>query len=159
MSPYKTVFAVFFCFLLNYAFGQPLNIHNTIKEINSVEDNITLKLSYEWCLESSNKDKMAFYVPGRVEINESGDIYILDRGNNQIKVFDNSRNFKYAIGKEGQGPGEFNFILDYCTDKDNNLLVLERNRVQIFDSSGIYMKGFNLKNRYLQFSSVTSNVI
>jgi len=45
--------------------------------------------------------------PAVVDADEAGKVYVLDRKAGQIKVFDPQGNFLRAIGRRGQGPGEF----------------------------------------------------
>lgn len=42
-----------------------------------------------------------------VVVDEAGSLYVLDRRNDQVKVFDASGKYLRTIGRRGQGPGEF----------------------------------------------------
>lgn len=48
----------------------------------------------------------AFYQPTSVESDADGNIFVLDRGDPRIQVFDREGNYLRTMGREGQGPGE-----------------------------------------------------
>ena len=47
-------------------------------------------------------------LPWGVHVDEFGDIYVVDWGNNRLQVFDADGELKNVIGKLGSGDGEFN---------------------------------------------------
>ncbi len=47
------------------------------------------------------------YEPREIDVDEDGNIYVLDRKAIHIKVFNSCGKFVRTIGKKGQGPGEF----------------------------------------------------
>jgi DNA-binding beta-propeller fold protein YncE len=75
----------------------------------------------------------------------SGDVYVVDSGNNRIEKFDPFGHYLSQFGTSGSGNGQFNdpagVALDpstgdvYVTDSDNN-------RVEKFDSNGRYLSQF-----------------
>lgn len=52
-------------------------------------------------------DPHVFGLIADVELDEHGNVYVLDRHNAQVRIFDSRGTFVAAIGKPGQGPGEF----------------------------------------------------
>ena len=48
----------------------------------------------------------AFFQPSYVETDADGNIFVLDRGDPRIQVFDREGNYLRTMGREGQGPGE-----------------------------------------------------
>ena len=63
---------------------------------------------------------------------------VADRDNNSIKFFDQSGNFLYKFGKEGDQDGQFNWPRGVLLDSSNNLVVCDcdNNRVQQFSLDG-----------------------
>jgi len=63
---------------------------------------------------------------------------VSERGNNCIKVFDQSGTFLNKFGKEGNQDGQFDCPYDMLLDSSNNLLVCDsgNNRVQQFSLDG-----------------------
>jgi len=47
-----------------------------------------------------------FYEASRVDVDDSGNIYVLDTGNSQVHVFGANGEYQRSLGAEGQGPGE-----------------------------------------------------
>jgi hypothetical protein len=72
-------------------------------------------------------------------------IFILDARDNDIKVFSKTGRFEVALGRKGEGPGEFSRPSDmdilgeriYVADGGNR-------RVQILDKNGAYQGGFKV---------------
>lgn len=81
------------------------------------------------------------YHPSSVAIDENGDIYVLDAGNQRVAVFDRAGSFLREFGRQGEAPGEFQIGLDPGDDikiRDGNVLVMEkqRHRVQMLSRHG-----------------------
>ncbi len=49
----------------------------------------------------------AFYRPRDVDADAEGNIYVLDAGNHRVQVYDAQGGFLRSLGREGQGPAEF----------------------------------------------------
>ena len=71
-------------------------------------------------------------------------VYVCDRKNNRIQIFDLDLNFVRSIGSRGSGRGEFNRPLDVKFDTTRNMYVAEggNGRVQVMDSSGRFIREF-----------------
>jgi len=67
----------------------------------------TLSPSLEWRAGGDEEDDILFGVLRDIAIDDKGNIYLLDVQLNQLHVFDRDGNFVRAIGREGEGPGEF----------------------------------------------------
>ncbi|MBE0461353.1 MAG: 6-bladed beta-propeller [Candidatus Aminicenantes bacterium] len=94
--------------------------------------------------DSANLDLLYFSLPVAI-CHDEDDLFILDSQDNEIRVFSKSGAFRYAIGKKGQGPGEFDMpsSMDisgeriYISDGGNG-------RIQILDKKGVYHGGFKV---------------
>ncbi|MFX0141748.1 MAG: NHL repeat-containing protein, partial [Candidatus Hodarchaeota archaeon] len=138
---------VFLNFFLNYSIkAQPVEIHNTLKEINSCVGRISLKLIWELGGEVIEDEEQAFYIPVDIAIDRKGYIYVLDQGNNRIQLFNSNRKYIKTIGRAGKGPGEFAEPRDFAFYCNNSLIISDfsNRRIQIIDSTGQYIGGFKL---------------
>jgi hypothetical protein len=50
-----------------------------------------------------------FYRVKNIEVDNQGNIYVLDAGSHRVQKYDKDGNYLLTIGKRGQGPGEFEF--------------------------------------------------
>ena len=71
-------------------------------------------------------------------------MYVCDRNNRRIQVFDLDLNFVLSIGSRGSGRGEFGAPFDVKFDTAGNMYVAEvgNERVQVMDSSGRFIREF-----------------
>ena len=71
-------------------------------------------------------------------------VYVCDRNNHRIQVFDLDLNFVRSIGSCGSGRGEFGLPLDVKFDAAGNMYVADwgNGRVQVMDSSGQFIREF-----------------
>ena len=71
-------------------------------------------------------------------------VYVSDRNNHRIQVFDLDLNFVRSIGSRGSGRGEFAQPSDVKFDTAGNMYVADRGngRVQVMDSSGRFIREF-----------------
>jgi len=84
-------------------------------------------------------DDETFYFPGRIKLDNAGNIYILDFLDYSVKKFDHSGRFIEKFGKKGQGPGELVNPYDFDVDEngkvaflglnDNKFIIFEGNRI------------------------------
>jgi hypothetical protein len=52
-----------------------------------------------------------------------GNYFVVAEGGKKILKFDSTGKFLDSIGRAGQGPGEFNRIINFSVDKDKNIIV------------------------------------
>lgn len=91
---------------------------------------------------------MCFHFPKGVCFAENGHLYVCDSGNHRVQVFDSLDDFKFVreFGKHGEGEGEFKNPLDAAVNSDGEILVSDSsNRVQIFDTQGVFLRSFGMK--------------
>ena len=71
-------------------------------------------------------------------------VYVCDRDNHRIQVFNLDLNFIRSIGSRGKGRGELNWPHDAKFDIAGNIYVVEyaNERVQVMDSSGRFIRVF-----------------
>ena len=79
-----------------------------------------------------------------LELDRTGNIYVIDRGNNRIQKFDSNGNFLFKFGTKGIGDGQFDFPLGIVLDSIGNIYVADfkNNRIQKFDANGNFLFKF-----------------
>ena len=71
-------------------------------------------------------------------------LYVCDRNNDRIQVFNLDLDFVHSIASSGKGRCEFNGPLDVQFDSTGNMYIAEygNKRVQVMDISGCYLRDF-----------------
>ena len=82
-----------------------------------------------------------FDSPREVVVDNSGNVYVVDRSNHRIQKFDSSGNFVMGWGSEGTGPGQFFRPEHADIDSAGNIYVADKgnNRIQKFTSAGAFV--------------------
>ncbi len=83
-------------------------ILHVMNPAHPIEDPITIKLDELWQLSGDEEDEFLFGVLTQITSDEEGNIYLLDAQLHQVLVFSSQGEFIRTIGREGEGPGEFN---------------------------------------------------
>jgi hypothetical protein len=102
----------------------------------------TFKVLRRWGGEGQDTGKI--YGALSLALSSGGDVYVADRGNSRIQVFDNLGNFKKLWGAEGYQQGEFTVPTYITTDRRDRVYVSDGlnssksalERIQIFDTTG-----------------------
>lgn len=78
----------------------------------------------------------------QVNTDSHGNIYVLDWDRKHIKAYAPDGAFLRAVGKQGQGPGEFGNIWSHRFDKEGNLYATDivNKRVSFFRPDGQFLK-------------------
>ena len=95
------------------------------------------------CIGRRGRKEAEFNDPRGVTIH-SNQVYVGDRDNHRIQVFDLDLNYIGSIGSHGRGRGELDHPLDVAFDTAGNMYVVEwgNDRVQVMDSSGQFIRMF-----------------
>ena len=92
-------------------------------------------------------DSLHFNLPTDIAVADDGSFYVSDGyGNSRIVKFSSTGKYIKAWGRYGNKQGEFNIPHGISINHDNTIYVADRqnNRVQVFDTSGNFLK--ELKN-------------
>ena len=90
------------------------------------------------------------YAFGKVQtfiVDGSGSIYVLDRKNFNIKVFDSSGRCLRTFGRQGQGPGEFEYPYTISLNQTSGELALHElgDGISYFNTDGTFLRHVSLK--------------
>lgn len=77
-----------------------------------------------------------------IAVESDGDICVLDNGFSRIQRYDSTGKYLGAVGRGGEGPGEFTFPTAIATDAWDDLYVASRDRISVFDRDGNFQKEF-----------------
>ncbi len=89
-------------------------------------ESATIKLPEVWRLGGDTDSEDEFFgVISDIDIDQNGDVYLLDSQLNEVKIFSRDGEFKRAIGREGEGPGEFRMPVAMFFTKDDKVAVLQ----------------------------------
>ena len=97
----------------------------------------------------SGNDQTHFNRPTDIAVTNDGSFYISDGyGNSRIIKFSAEGKYLFEWGKKGNKESEFNIPHGLDLDVSGNVYVADRenNRIQVFDSSGRYLKQYSDKN-------------
>lgn len=83
-----------------------------------------------------------FYHPHDAALGPDGNLYVADRYNHRVQVFDQDGNFIRQFGNYGSGNGEFNEVTGIHVAPDGKVYVSEcgNHRVQVFNSQGKFIR-------------------
>lgn len=79
------------------------------------------------------------YLFGRivgVAVDSAGTIYVADDIGSSVRAYDQAGEYLGTVGSEGEGPGEFSYLLGVDIDASGDLLVRGAFRVSVFSRSG-----------------------
>ena len=80
--------------------------------------------------------------PWGICCDNDGFIYVADRSNNRVQVFDQAGNFKFKFGREGTKMGEFQRPASLAVDNKMKRLIVadkDNHRLQVFSLDGTWM--------------------
>ncbi|MCK4557792.1 MAG: NHL repeat-containing protein, partial [Candidatus Aminicenantes bacterium] len=112
---------------------------------------ILLELEEDLSIGREDDDDYLFYQPRNISVDDQRNIYILERGNHRIQKFDKDGQFLQTIGKDGQGPGEFERPYSLFLDKTNNIYVSDRRKIHFFNPAGEFVKTIPLSDQISNF--------
>lgn len=101
-----------------------------------------LILKEDFSIGEGEEEEEMFSEMTAVDVDNEGNIYILDRKESMIKVFDSNGKYLRTVGKKGQGPGEVNQPVGIRITPNNELLVEDvfNQRLVFFAFDGKFLK-------------------
>jgi hypothetical protein len=100
--------------------------------------------------EKDERGETRLFNPGRVAVDAQGNAYIEDQSDTSIKVFDPAGKFLRAIGRKGEGPGEFADIGEIIPLSDGRVLVTDSlaRRTSFFGPEGQFLSSLAWKKLF-----------
>ena len=150
----KKLFSVFLAFLLVFFLAIQVNADQTkIKTVDGVQvienpkkpappegtlSKMTLK--EELSIGEGEFDEDMFAELTSLDVDSKGNIYILDRKDKKVKIFDSAGKFVKKFGEEGQGPGEMYLPV--------SLQVTHNDEIVIGDAANQRLMFFSLEGEF-----------
>jgi len=110
----------------------------------SLYGEIKFELEEDLSIGNQQDENFMFYRGVDFFVDDNENIFVLDKGNCRIQKFDRNGNYLLTIGRKGQGPGEFEHPRRMYLDSKDNIYVLERPRMSIFDKNGEFRRSIPL---------------
>jgi len=101
---------------------------------------IELEIEEDLVLGSEKDENYLFYRVWDIAVNDRGDIYVLDSGKYRIQKYDKDGRYLQTIGRQGQGPGEFERPVGLYLDKKRSIYVLGFFKIHMFNHKGEFIK-------------------
>ncbi len=88
--------------------------------------------------DASSSPELVFYKPSDIALDADGHLYVADSGNHRILKFSSDSTLLASFGREGQGPGEFEFMEGMALDSAGRVFISDKaaNNVKILDAQG-----------------------
>jgi len=125
-------------------------VHNTEAPANPLK---TLSFEEELAIGGEDDEgNIILFEAGFLIVDENENIYITDRRDFNIKVFDKKGTYLRTIGAKGEGPGEFQYIGYIAFLPDERLLVMDfqARRTSLFEPSGEFISSHQWTKWYSQ---------
>jgi hypothetical protein len=101
----------------------------------------------------------AFYQVLGVEPDPAGNIYVLDRGNNRVQVFDPEGTYLRTMGRQGEGPGEFDRPLSLAIAGDQLVVRAATRRLSIWSLDGEHVRDIQVTASLSQFVGIEGGFV
>jgi hypothetical protein len=103
---------------------------------------ITFELEEDLSIGKDSDDNYLFQGDLSLAVDAWGKVYALDGRARRIQKYDETGRFIQTIGRKGQGPGEFEFPLDFFIDARGNIYVNDRREIKKFDNKGVFSNSY-----------------
>jgi hypothetical protein len=174
----KTLLLIFVLFMIFCACGQkgkketspeyPVIIESvdgvkTVKNPSFPKDGVVkYKCIEEFSIgEGDEYTEVVLNRPIHLQLDSQGFIYVMDWGDTNIKVFDQSGKQVRTVGKKGQGPGEFDTPAYFKIGKNDRIVLLDgrQHRISILNTDGSYVSGFRIEGFCYEIDTDADNRI
>ena len=118
---------------------------------------ITFDLEEDLSIGNEEDENYMFYRIVSPAVDSEGNIYVLDRFNFRIQKYDREGKYLLTIGRQGQGPGEFERPRSMCIDTQQNIYVRDVRDIDIFDKNGKHIKSTVQSMMFGPFFGITKD--
>jgi len=91
---------------------------------------------------SEEQEEWIFQDIGTLDVDEKGNIYVLDIDAGNIKIFDKDGGYLRIAGQKGEGPGEFGMPVNFVLSPQKEIVVYDMGRRSLvfLDREGTYIR-------------------
>jgi len=108
---------------------------------------IDIKLEKDLTIGGSEEDiNQDFKFILSANVDEQGNIYILDPNLSVVRKFDKNGQFLWELSQKGQGPGEFMRVVDLAVGQEGKVFIADQDnrKIMIFSSAGQFVDEFKV---------------
>ena len=112
--------------------------NSKFEDLFKVEKTIKIKMN--------NSDSTKLFSVYKIHKIDSNRYFIIDAMGRSSYIIDSTGLITKRISRQGQGPGELNYVTDYTFDERSNLYLLDpiANKISTYDSSFNFIKSYQL---------------
>jgi hypothetical protein len=164
--------AIFFLFLVNCTktkiaekakWRGEIEYENGVKVVRNPAEplygEILLDIEEDLSIGREDDDNYMFYRVRKIDVDDQGNIYVLEGGNCRLQKFNPAGQYIQTIGKKGQGPGEFERPSKLFLGEKNYIYVSESQKIHIFNGKGEFIKSILLSDFTTDFSIASDKSI
>jgi len=122
----------------------------TIEEVNGVTvitnpdeplyGELVFDLEEDLSIGREDDDNYMFFQIIDIKVDGDGNIYVFERGNMRVQKFDRDGNFLCTIGRQGEGPGEYQRPIELLLADQRAIIgVKDMMKLILFDKDGNYL--------------------
>jgi hypothetical protein len=150
--------------------GQKSEPHAAVEHINGIEyvhntaipirPNKTLRFVEDLSINEEDKSgNVILFKPRLAFVDDHEYIYLIENGDQVIKVFGPDGKYIRIIGAKGSGPGEFQTMTYLAITKEGKLVVLDQTtrRTSLFDLSGRFLKSSQWRSDYFRMIALKNS--
>ncbi len=148
-----------FCslFLFNSCGEKKAEWQATVEEVDGVRvvtnpiepyyGEVSFELEEDLSIGNEDDENYLFFEVFDLAVDQDGNIYVSESGNVRVQKFDRDGNYLLTIGREGQGPREYEQPTHIFYDESKgNICIHDRREIVIFDRNGDYVNAVSFIN-------------
>lgn len=99
--------------------------------------------------------------PRDLKVDRSGTLFVLDAGDNNIKVYDDEGAYSHTIGRPGQGPGELGRFIYFDISPEGKVFVMDgmNRRISMFEKDGSFISDFGIEGFHDKIAVCTGDYV
>ncbi len=98
----------------------------TSNNILAQSDKIRIKELFTIGNKLNDPKEYIFVLPKTIKVDSKNNFYVSDRNGTEVREFNSSGKFLHKYGLLGKGPGEFMDITSFCLNRNDNLVIFDR---------------------------------
>jgi hypothetical protein len=141
---------LFIVFLFSFCRERGAEWKGTIEEVDGIKvvvnpskplyGQLIFDLEEDLSIGNEEDDNYIFYRIRDIQVDNEGNIYVLESGNVRVQKFDRNGNYVCTIGRKGQGPGELQRPSQIILNEiERTIGVKEDRKLIVFDKNGKFL--------------------